>query len=54
MNFTIFNSTATYSCNSGYELDGNQSRTCLASGNWSSSEPSCNGECMHIRALSNN
>ena len=41
---TTFNSTATYSCDAGYELNGNQSRTCLFSGNWSGNEPSCTGE----------
>ena len=44
MHTTVFNSTVTYSCNIGYELDGNQSRTCLASGNWSDNQPICAGE----------
>ena len=39
---TTFNSVATYSCNDGYNLvDGDMMRTCLASGTWSGSQPSC-------------
>ena len=40
---TIFNSTATYSCNDGYNLVGDTTRTCLASGNWSGDDPNCTG-----------
>ena len=39
---TTFNSVATYSCETGYNLvDGDMMRTCLASGTWSGSNPSC-------------
>jgi hypothetical protein len=39
---TTFNSTATYSCNGGYNLVGDTTtRTCLASASWSGSKPSC-------------
>ena len=41
---TIFNSTATYSCNAGYNMTGNYVRTCLESGLWSGSEPICTGK----------
>ena len=34
-------SSAKYSCNAGYILQGNGKRTCLASGEWSGEEPSC-------------
>ena len=40
---TIFNSTATYSCNNGYNLVGDTTRTCLASGSWSDTAPTCTG-----------
>ena len=41
---TEFGSTATYSCNDGYTLEGVSTRTCLASGSWSDSAPICTGE----------
>ena len=34
--------TATYSCNTGYNLVGGSIRTCLATG-WSGSAPTCQG-----------
>ena len=40
-NGTTFGETATYSCNTGYNLVGNSTRTCQATGNWSGSEPTC-------------
>ena len=40
---TTFGQTATYSCNTGYSLVGNSTRTCQASGNWSGSAPTCQG-----------
>ena len=40
---TTFGQTATYSCNTGYELVGNSIHTCQASGNWSGSVPTCRG-----------
>ena len=38
---TTYGSSATYSCDSGYTLNGPNSRTCQADGYWSGSEPSC-------------
>ena len=38
---TTFMSTATYNCNSGYILSGNETRTCQASGTWSDNAPTC-------------
>ena len=35
--------TATYSCNTGYNLVGDSTRTCQATGNWSGSAPTCQG-----------
>ena len=44
---TIFEQTATYSCDTGYNLVGNSTRTCQATGNWSGSEPTCQGMLLH-------
>ena len=33
--------TATYNCNDGYSLEGDDSRNCLIDGSWSGSEPNC-------------
>ena len=38
---TTFGQTATYSCNTGYNLMGDNNRTCQATGNWSGSAPTC-------------
>lgn len=38
---TSFTATATYSCATGYSLAGEASLTCLASGTWSGSAPTC-------------
>ena len=35
--------TATYSCDTGYNLVGDSTRTCQAAGVWSGSEPTCQG-----------
>ena len=40
---TTFGQTATYSCNTGYNLVGDNTRTCQASGNWSGSAATCQG-----------
>ena len=38
-----FGQTATYSCNTGYSLVGDSTRTCQAGGSWSGSAPTCQG-----------
>ena len=38
---TTFMSTATYSCNAGYILSENATRTCEATGTWSDTVPTC-------------
>ena len=38
-----FGQTATYSCNTGYNMVGNNTRTCQAEGNWSGNTPACQG-----------
>ena len=40
---TTFEQTATYNCNTGYNLVGSSTRTCQASGAWSGSAPTCQG-----------
>ena len=38
---TTYGSEASYSCNTGYDMNGAAARTCEAGGNWSSSVPTC-------------
>ena len=38
---TTYNSSANYSCDPGYGLIGDAMRTCLGTGSWSGSEPTC-------------
>ena len=40
---STFGQTATYSCNTGYNLVGGSTRTCQATGVWSGSPPICQG-----------
>ena len=40
---TTFGQTVTYSCETGYNLVGDSTRTCQATGNWSGSAPTCEG-----------
>ena len=44
---TTYNSVATYSCNNGYNLVGDTTRTCQASGSWSETAPTCIG--MYVK-----
>ena len=41
---TTFESTANYTCDLGYNLNGNSTRTCEANGEWSENLPSCERE----------
>ena len=45
-------STATYTCNSDYQLIGEQNRTCLSTGMWSGQEPTC--ESMYSHSIGTN
>ena len=40
---TTFRQTANYSCNTGYTLVGDSTRTCQATGEWNASIPTCQG-----------
>ncbi len=44
-----FQDTATYTCDTGFELFGNSMRTCQADGTWSGDEPTCRGKGMPER-----
>ena len=44
---TTFMSTATYTCNTGYNLIGPISRTCGSDGVWSPAAPTCERKCDH-------
>ncbi len=38
------NTVATYTCDTGYTLNGGTTRTCGSGGSWSGSAPNCVGE----------
>ena len=40
---TAMGQTATYRCNTGYNLVGESTRTCQDTGEWSESTPVCEG-----------
>ena len=40
---TTYNSVATYSCDTGYVLMGDDMTTCLDTGLWSGDQPTCTG-----------
>ena len=40
-NASVYGTLVTFMCDQGYALQGNDSLTCLASGQWDGSEPSC-------------
>ena len=46
---TTFGQNATYSCDPGYNLVGENTRTCQATGNWSGSASTCQG--VYIQKL---
>ena len=41
---TTYLSTASYTCETGYNLVGVDQRTCTAAGTWSDGEPTCQSE----------
>ena len=51
---TTVGQTATYSCNTGYNLVGDNNRTCGATGEWSGSEPTCERMLLFISSTTAN
>ncbi len=43
VSITTFGSTATYTCETGYNLNGTADRMCNSSGSWTPGEPLCDG-----------
>ena len=41
-----YNVTVDFSCNTGYILNGNSSRTCQSTGQWSGTQPTCNSKLL--------
>ena len=41
---TLFGATVTYTCDTGYTLNGSSMRTCQTDGAWSDTAPSCDGK----------
>ena len=39
-----YEDVATYSCDTGFSLDGMSQRSCQSDGAWSGSEPTCEGK----------
>ena len=50
-NGTVMGSLATYSCDAGYAVQGNTTRTCLASGSWSATAPTCEKGCIMLASI---
>ena len=48
---TTYDSVANYSCNVGYALNGESLRTCLTSGEWSGTEPTCSGSFDNFKGI---
>ena len=38
-----YEDTCSFTCNTGYELTGSDTRTCQSNGSWSGSNTTCNG-----------
>lgn len=47
VSLTTFNSVATYSCDSGFTLNGATMRICQQNETWSADAPTCESELTH-------
>ena len=45
---TTVGSIATYFCDAGFSLSGSDVRTCQNDGQWSGTEPTCDGMCTNV------
>ena len=45
---TTLGQTATYTCNTGYNLVGGSTRVCQATGAWSGSAPTCSSKSNYL------
>ena len=50
---TIFGRTATYTCDTGYNLVGDNKRICQSAGVWSGNAPTCQGELLISHTYTN-
>ena len=39
-----YEDTCSFTCNTGYELTGSDTRTCQSNGSWSGSDATCSGK----------
>ena len=42
-----YEDTCNFTCNTGYELTGNVTRTCQSDGSWSGTDVVCLGQCTY-------
>ena len=45
------NTVATFTCNTGYTLNGGTTRACVSGGVWSGSGPVCQRKCLNLYSL---
>ena len=45
VNGTLYGASIQFVCDAGYELNGNKTAKCLATGKWSTEVPTCQRKC---------
>ena len=53
MDDPMYSSMASYSCDQGFGLQGDATRTCQADGTWSGATPRCRSELIFLFILNN-